>query len=64
MDPPYKEKKLHSVLDNIIRSDILNNNGIIIIHRHKKENDEFPEKFNIIEQKIYGISKVIFGNYF
>ena len=64
MDPPYKEKKLHPVLDNIIRSDILNNNGIIIIHRHKKENDEFPEKFNILEQKLYGISKVIFGNYF
>tara|TARA_B110000881_G_C18483113_1_gene467641 strand:- start:415 stop:978 length:564 start_codon:yes stop_codon:yes gene_type:complete len=64
MDPPYKEKKLHSVLDNIIRSDILNDNGIIIIHRHKKESDEFPEKFNILEQKLYGISKVIFGSYF
>ena len=64
MDPPYKEKKVSSVLDNIIENDILNNNGIIIIHRHKKEIDQFPKKFNIIEKKTYGISKIFFGNYF
>ena len=63
LDPPYKEKKLFSILNNIIDSNILHNRGIIIIHRHKKEDDEFPEKFNIIETKNYGISKVIFGNY-
>ena len=64
MDPPYKEKKVSSVLDNIIENDILNNNGVIIIHRHKKEIDQFPKKFNIIEKKTYGISKIFFGNYF
>jgi 16S rRNA (guanine966-N2)-methyltransferase len=64
LDPPYKEKRLLAILSDIIESDILNKNGIIIIHRHKKEEDEFPEKFNIIEEKKYGISKVIFGNYF
>lgn len=64
MDPPYKEKKVSSILDNIIENDILNNNGIIIIHRHKKEIDQFPKKFNIIEKKTYGISKIFFGNYF
>jgi len=64
IDPPYKEKKLFSVLTRIIESNILNDNGIIIIHRHKKEKDEFPENFNIIEVKTYGVSKIIFGNYF
>ena len=64
MDPPYKEKNLSSILNNIIESNILKKNGIIIIHRHKKEKDKFPEKFTIIEKKTYGISKVIFGNYF
>ena len=64
MDPPYKEKKVSSILDNIIENDILNNNGIIIIHRHKKEIDQFPKKFNVIEKKTYGISKIFFGNYF
>ena len=36
--------------------------GIFIIHRHKKENDELPYGFNLIEQKTYGISKIIFGH--
>jgi len=64
LDPPYKEKRLSSILNNIIESDILNNDSIIIIHRHKKEEDKFPEKFNIVEEKTYGISRVIFGSHF
>tara|TARA_B100000795_G_scaffold245065_1_gene209971 strand:- start:681 stop:1244 length:564 start_codon:yes stop_codon:yes gene_type:complete len=64
MDPPYKENKISSILNNIIEFNILSINGIIIIHRHKKMKDKFPEKFNIIEEKTYGISKVIFGNFF
>jgi 16S rRNA (guanine966-N2)-methyltransferase len=63
LDPPYKEKKVSFILSDIIEADILSNNGIIIIHRHKREENKFPEKFNIIEEKTYGISKVIFGNY-
>ena len=64
LDPPYKEKKLPAILNSIIESNLLNDNGIIIIHRHKKEEDEFPDKFNFLEDKTYGISRVIFGNYF
>ena len=64
LDPPYKEKKLSILLDQIIKSDVLNKEGIIIIHRHKKEEEELPKKFNVIEEKTYGISRVIFGNYF
>lgn len=63
MDPPYREKKLAHILNKINESKVLNNDGIIIIHRHKKEKDEFPEKFYIIEEKTYGISRVIFGNF-
>ena len=63
MDPPYKEKKLTDLLNVIIELRLLKDNGVIIIHRHKKEDDEFPEKFNIIMKKNYGISKIIFGSY-
>ena len=62
MDPPYKEKKLVNLLDTIIKLKLLKDNGIIIIHRHKKEEDIFPNEFNIIIKKNYGISKIIFGN--
>ena len=63
IDPPYKEKKLALLLDKIILSDIMKNEGIMIIHRHKKEEYKFPEKFKIIEEKIYGLAKIIFGRY-
>jgi len=62
MDPPYKEKKILQILNDIIKSNILNDFGLIIVHRHKKEKDKFPINFRIIEEKIYGISKVIFGD--
>ena len=62
MDPPYKEKKLADLLNTIIKLKLLKDNGIIIIHRHKKEEEIFPNKFNIIIKKNYGISKIIFGN--
>ena len=62
VDPPYKEKKLPLLFKKIMESSILNQDGVIIIHRHKKEEDEFPNNFNIIEKKTYGISKVVFGN--
>ena len=61
LDPPYKEMALENILNKIIENKILNNNGIIIIHRHKKEIDTFPRNFNLIDEKKYGISKIIFG---
>ena len=35
-DPPYKEKKIELLIENIIEMDILEKNGIIIIHRKKE----------------------------
>ncbi|QIZ21243.1 16S rRNA (guanine(966)-N(2))-methyltransferase RsmD [Candidatus Pelagibacter giovannonii] len=62
MDPPYKEKKLPFLLNAITELKLLNTNGVIIIHRHKKEKDDLPKEFNLILEKSYGISKIIFGN--
>ena len=61
LDPPYKDKNLLIILNKLIESKILSNNGVIIIHRHKKELDEFPKNLKIIEEKKYGISKIIFA---
>ena len=62
IDAPYKEKKLTDLLNAIIKLRLLKSNGVIIIHRHKKERERLPNKFNIIVEKNYGISKIIFGN--
>ena len=63
LDPPYKEKALENILNKIIENKILKDNGIIIIHRHKKEIDTFPKNFHLVDEKKYGISKIIFGSY-
>ena len=60
-DPPYKEKKIELLMENIIKMDILDENGIIIIHRKKGNLDTYPEKFRVIETKNYGLSTFIFG---
>jgi 16S rRNA (guanine966-N2)-methyltransferase len=63
IDPPYKEQKINVILNNLSKFKTLKPDGIIIIHRHKKEEDYFSEKFKIIEEKKYGISKIIFGKF-
>jgi 16S rRNA (guanine966-N2)-methyltransferase len=60
MDPPYKDKNLSLLLDNIKNEKILNKNGILVIHRHKNEKDLIPDKLKVIEEKKYGLSKIIF----
>ena len=61
LDPPYKEKKFNYIIDSITEKKILNKNGVIIIHRHKKDNDKFSDNLKILEEKKYGISKIFFG---
>jgi len=63
LDPPYKDKNLENLLNEIDDQKILKKNGIIILHRHKSETDSFPQNFQTIEQKIYGISKIMFLSY-
>ena len=60
LDPPYKVKNLDKLLIEINNQKILKENGIIIIHRHKNEQDIIPKVFQIVDQKKYGISKIIF----
>ena len=63
LDPPYKDNNIEKTLVKIKNSNILKNNGIMILHRHKKEKENLSNEFNIIEEKIYGISKIIFFNF-
>ena len=60
-DPPYKEKKINLLIENIIEMNILEENGIIIIHRKKGDLNVYPKKFKIIDIKNYGLSTFVFG---
>ena len=54
------DKNLHELLLKIDNLNILKKDSVIILHRHKKEEEIFPSNFKIIEKKQYGISKIIF----
>ena len=60
LDPPYKMKNISELLNKIRIFKLLNNNGIIILHRHKDEEENLPINFKIVENKKYGISKIMF----
>ena len=62
IDPPYQELKINEIIEKIIGKKLLNKNGIMIIHRHKKDKVELTKKVNIFEERFYGISKIYFGN--
>jgi len=62
LDPPFKEKKINNLIENIKNKELLNKDGIIILHRHKKDDVMLTSNLNIIEQRSYGISKITFGN--
>ena len=47
LDPPYKEKEINNILNNLSKFKALKTDGIIIIHRHKRKEDNFPEKKNM-----------------
>ena len=63
LDPPYKEKDIGILLEIIKEKRFLKKNGIILIHREKKNLDIFPTNFKILIKKTYGRSKIIFGKF-
>ena len=62
IDPPYKEVKVNEIIEYIKKEKILNNNGIIILHRHKKDTVVISNKLKILDERIYGVSKITYGN--
>ena len=62
IDPPYKEKNINDLIEMILEKRILSKKGIIIIHRHKKDNISITQNLKILDERFYGISKIIIGN--
>ncbi len=62
LDPPFKEIRINDLLDKIAEKKLLNKDGIIILHRHRKDNIKITDKLKIIDERLYGVSKIIFCN--
>ena len=62
-DPPFKDLNIEKLIQLICNSNLLQKNGILILHRNKNAKEKLPNYFKIIEERIYGISKIIFGKF-
>jgi len=60
-DPPFKNKNISKLIEIIFYKNLLKKEGIVIIHRNKNSNDYFPNFLEVIEERIYGKSKIIFA---
>ena len=60
-DPPFKDANMEHLVELIVKKKLLKENGIIIFHRHKNTEDKLPAYFEIIDKRVYGSSKIIFG---
>ncbi len=62
-DPPFKEERSNDLIESIFKKNFLKKNGILVLHRKKDSKDVFFKQFNIFEERIYGLSKIIFAKF-
>ena len=62
-DPPFKFTDISKLIQLIFNNNLLNESGIIILHRNKTTKEKLPDYFKVIEERLYGISKIIFGKF-
>ena len=60
-DPPFKDTNINKLIELIIVKNLIKKNGIIILHRHKDAKEKLTNSFKIIDERVYGRSKIIFG---
>ena len=61
LDPPFKDKEIHNLINQIKLLKIADINTLIIIHRNKKSADNISKFLNVLDEKNYGLSKILFS---
>ena len=62
-DPPFKNLDTLRLIKILFENNILHKEGIIILHRHKNTDEKMPNYFKLIDERKYGVSKIIFGKF-
>ena len=62
-DPPFKDTNIEKLIELIFYKNLLNKNGVIILHRSKTTKEKLPNYFEIVDERTYGMSKIIFGKF-
>ena len=61
LDPPFKDKEINNLINQIKFLKITDINTLIIIHRNKKSVDNISKFLNVLDEKNYGLSKILFS---
>ena len=61
LDPPFKDKEINILIDQIKILKIADINTLIIVHRNKKSVDNISKILNVLDEKNYGLSKILFS---
>ena len=65
LDPPYKDKNHIKIIEIIKEKQILSKDHILLLHIEKgKNNKDFTKKLNIIDNRVYGRSEILFFKLF
>ena len=62
-DPPFRNSNIKVLFDLLLENKILKKDGIIILHRNKNFKEDLPDYFKIIDERSYGVSKIVFGRF-
>jgi 16S rRNA (guanine966-N2)-methyltransferase len=62
-DPPFKDRNMEKLIELVFKRNLLNKNGIIILHRSKTTKEKLPIYLKVADERTYGISKIIFGKF-
>ena len=63
LDPPFSNKDFILNLKTIKKKNYYKKNHLIIIHREKKTNDELGKNLDVLLEKNYGRSKILFAKF-
>ena len=62
-DPPFKDLNIQKLIQEICNNNLLRKDGILVLHRNKNTKEKLPDYFKIIDERIYGMSKITFGQF-
>lgn len=59
-DPPYEKGFVQQTLDAVIATDLLKNDGMLVIERHEKEEPVLPKGWQIVREQRFGYTRVTY----
>ncbi|UCB51800.1 MAG: 16S rRNA (guanine(966)-N(2))-methyltransferase RsmD [Candidatus Zixiibacteriota bacterium] len=60
-DPPYLKGLVQKIVDSVAQSEVLQENGLLVLEHHKKEKLSFPqESLSVLKQKRFGDTVISF----